>query len=161
MISSSLVCSMWASTQQRRVSNELPRCTPSLKYNEQLPYFSHKAFKNRTPPHGTRKISKSTLTLSKVQKCLAWRELNDMRSNSRKKASMSARTEDPNVAGLAVDSNPGWPLMADSTAAVWCLLSFSATASLPFPAAEKQKKRRKKSVKQSTTTLVKAKKVNK
>ena len=161
VMSSSLVCSIWASTEQRRVSMELPTCTPSLKYDEQLPYFSHKTFKNWIPPCGTRKISKSAFTSSKVQKCSAWRELNDVRSNSRKKASISARTEDPNVADLATDSNPGWPLMADSTAAVWSLLSSSATVSLPLPAAEKWEKRGKIQLSKHNYAKVKAEKVNK
>ena len=66
VMSSSLVCFIWASTQQRRVSMELPTCTPSLKYDEQLPYFPHRAFKNRIPPCGTRKTSKSAFTSSKI-----------------------------------------------------------------------------------------------
>jgi hypothetical protein len=43
------------SIQQRRVSMEPFMYTPSLRYAEQLPYFFHKASKNRTPPCGTRK----------------------------------------------------------------------------------------------------------
>jgi hypothetical protein len=50
--------------------------------------------------------------------------------------------------------------MADSTAADWRILFSSATASLPLLAA-KGNEEKKKLVKQSTTILVKAKKVNK
>ena len=105
--------------------------------------FLHKASKNRTPPCGTRKPWNSTFTSSKIQKCSTWQELTDIQSNSRKKASISASIDDANVAGLVADNSPGWPMAADSTAAVWCLPSSSVIALLPRPATEKWKKREK------------------
>jgi hypothetical protein len=65
------------------------------------------------------------------------------------------------VADLAADNNLGWPLMADSTAAVWCPLSSSAIASLLLPAVEKWKKRGKSQLSKHNDTKVKAKKVSK
>jgi hypothetical protein len=50
---------------------------------------------------------------------------------------MSARTEVLGNTGLAAGTNSGRPLMADSTAADWCIISSSATTSLPLPAAKR------------------------